>query len=111
MLMAAIIFGILAISCYMACVKLSTERIVIPERTASEKKGGMGKTLKGLVKNKPLISILLHLYYFYVGLMLIGTVNVYLFKDYFSNAAALSIVGLIQTVADICSYSVSETAC
>ena len=59
MSMTAIIFGILAISCYMACVKLSTERIVVPERTASEKKGGMAKTMKGLVKNKPLISILL----------------------------------------------------
>ena len=30
-------------------------------------------------------------------MMLIGAVNVYLFKDYFQNAAALSIVGLIQT--------------
>ena len=28
--------------------------------------------------------------------MLIGTVNVYLFKDYFGNTAALSIVGFIQ---------------
>ena len=28
--------------------------------------------------------------------MLVGAVNIYLFKDYFSNAAALSIVGLIQ---------------
>ena len=32
-----------------------------------------------------------------VSTMLIGAVNVYLFKDYFSNAAALSMVGLIQT--------------
>jgi GPH family glycoside/pentoside/hexuronide:cation symporter len=31
--------------------------------------------------------------------MLIGAVNMYLFKDYFSNTAALSLVGLLQTVA------------
>ena len=37
MLMAAIIFGVLAISCYMACVKLSTERIVAPEAASREK--------------------------------------------------------------------------
>ena len=106
MLMTAIVFGILAISCYMACVKLSTERIVVPERSASEKQGGMGKTLKGLVKNKPLISILTGTLLLLVGamlvgavwfIMLVGAVNIYLFKDYFSNAAALSIVGLIQT--------------
>ena len=97
MLLAAIIFGILAISCYMACVKLSTERIVVPERSASEKKGGMGKTVKGLFKNKPLITILIASLLFMMTMMLIGAVNVYLFKDYFQNAAALSIVGLIQT--------------
>ena len=33
LIMAAIVFGILALSCYMACVKLSTERIVIPEHS------------------------------------------------------------------------------
>ncbi|MCH6266225.1 MFS transporter [Neobacillus citreus] len=30
--------------------------------------------------------------------MLIGAVNVYLFKEYFHNTAALSIIGIIQTV-------------
>ena len=28
MLMAAVIFGVLALTCYMACIKLTTERIV-----------------------------------------------------------------------------------
>ena len=32
-----------------------------------------------------------------INTMLIGTVNTYLYKDYFSNTAALSMVGLIQT--------------
>ena len=99
MMMTAIVFGILAISCYMACVKLSTERIVIPERSASEKQGGIGKTMKGLAKNKPLLAILAASLLFLVSIMLVGAVNVYLFKDYFNNAAALSIVGLIQAGA------------
>ena len=43
-----------------------------------------------------------------MNMMLVGAVNIYLFKDYFSNAAALSIVGLIQTVTDICSDSISK---
>ena len=57
----------------------------------------MGKTVKGLFKNKPLITILVASLLFMMCMMLIGAVNVYLFKDYFGNAAALSIVGLIQT--------------
>ncbi len=97
-LMAAVLFGILALACYMSCVKLSTERIVITERPATEKKGGMGKTLKGLVKNKPLITILIASLLFMMNMMLVGAVNVYLFKDYFNSAASLSIVGIIQTV-------------
>ena len=40
MLLAAIIFGILAISCYMACVKLSTERVVAPEPSQEKRRYG-----------------------------------------------------------------------
>ena len=94
-LMGAIIFGILSLSCYMACYKLSTERIVIPETDSP--RVNLRKTLKGLLKNKPLIWILVVSLTFMVCFMLIGAVNVYLFKDYFGNATALSMVGLIQT--------------
>ena len=97
MVMAAAIFGVLALTCYMACIKLTTERVVAPEHP--KEKGNFGKTVKGLVKNKPLIWILIASLAFMICTMLIGAVNVYLFKDYFSNAAALSMVGLIQTAA------------
>ena len=97
MVMAAAIFGVLALTCYMACIKLTTERVVAPEHP--KEKGNFGNTVKGLVKNKPLIWILIASFAFMICTMLIGAVNVYLFKDYFSNAAALSMVGLIQTAA------------
>lgn len=49
----AVVFGILSLSCYMACYKLSVKRI---SATETEKpKANLGQTLKGLVKNKPLI--------------------------------------------------------
>lgn len=95
-LMAAVIFGILSLACYMACYKLSTERVVIPENKALKPK--LGHTLKALLKNKPLIAILGASLIFMMSTMLIGAVNVYLFKDFFSNTAALSIVGIIQTL-------------
>lgn len=96
MLMTAVVFGLLALASYMGCVRLSTERVVLPERQEHEKHS-IGKTFKGLSKNKPLLAILTASLIFMVTTMLIGTVNVYLFKDYFGNAAALSIVGFIQT--------------
>ena len=94
-LMAAVIFGLLSIACYVACFKLTTERILVPDK---EQKSNLGTTLKGLLNNKPLMSILGASLIFMMSTMLIGAVNVYLFKDYFSNTAALSIVGIIQTV-------------
>ncbi len=96
-LLGAIIFGILAISCYMACYKLSVERVQAPVN--AKEKVNMGKTMKGLVKNKPLMTFLAASLLFLVCFMLIGAVNVYLFKDYFQSAQALSMVGLLQAVA------------
>ncbi|MCM3768239.1 MFS transporter [Neobacillus niacini] len=95
--MAALIFGLLAIACYIACYRMTTERIIVNEKAKSKVK--KGATLKGLVKNKPLIFFLAASLIFMVNLMLIGAVNVYLFKDYFGTAKALSFVGLIQSAA------------
>ncbi|MFP3125792.1 glycoside-pentoside-hexuronide (GPH):cation symporter [Ectobacillus funiculus] len=94
-LLGAILFGILSISCYVACYKLSTERVVMSE--TKEQKTNWGKTVKSLLKNKPLISILMASLTFMMLTMLIGAVNVYLFKDYFGSASSLSVVGFIQT--------------
>ena len=95
MLMAAVLFGILAIACYLACVTLTTERIEVPEK--QPEKGAFMKSLKGLVKNRPLIAILAASLLFMMNTMLVNSVNVYLFKDVFKNASALSIFGLLNT--------------
>src|SRR3954469_13996396 len=56
-LMGAIIFGVLSISSYMACYKLSVERVVINE--SAKPNVNLAKTLKGISKNKPLIVYLI----------------------------------------------------
>ena len=99
MLMAAILFAFLAIASYMACVKLSTERITAPVMNKTMEKPSLGKSLKGMLKNKPLISILVVSLLIMMNAMLVGAVNTYLFKNFFNNAAALSIVSLIGTAA------------
>jgi len=95
MLSAAIIFGVLALACYIACYKLSTERVIAPERP--KQKGSSKATMKGLVKNKPLIWILVASLAFMICTMLVQTVNTFLFKDYFANAKALSLMNLVMT--------------
>ena len=94
-LMGAIIFGILSISSYMACYKLSVERVVMNE--TAKPNVNLAKTLKGILKNKPLIVYLIGSLIFLISLMLIGTVNTYLFKDFFGNAKILSMLSLVQS--------------
>lgn len=93
--LAAVIFGILSIACYIACYKLSTERVVQTETQRENVE--FSATLKGLGKNKPLMWILVASLTFLMCFMLVGTVNVYLFKNYFKSTTALSLVGFIQT--------------
>ena len=97
MFMAAVIFGILSICCYIACYKLSTERITISEQ--AHENMNLKATLGGLLKNKPLLWILVASLLLMTNAMFIGTVNVYLFKDYFTSTAALSTYGVVQSAA------------
>ena len=97
MFMAACIFGVLSICCYMACYKMSTERIAAPVQ--NKENTNLKATLKGLMKNKPLLWLLVAALLLMTNNMFIGTVNVYLFKDYFESTAALSVYGVVQSVA------------
>lgn len=98
MFMMAVIFSILAFASYMGCVRLSTERIQQPEKKPVEKLS-FAKTAKGLVKNVPLITLLIASLLFLMTMMLVGAINVYLFKDYFGSATALSLFSLVQSGA------------
>lgn len=98
MLMMAVLFSILAFVSYMGCVNLSTERIQHPENKSGEKLS-LKKTVKGFSKNIPLITILICSLLFLMGMMLVGSINIYLFKDYFGSAMALSLFSLLQSGA------------
>ncbi|AVR01173.1 MFS transporter [Oceanobacillus iheyensis] len=92
--MVTVVFAVLAFACYMGCVKLTQERIVNPESKPGEK--SIFKTLKGIGKNVPFITILIASLLFMMNMLLVMTVNVYLFKDYFGSAGVMSIFGLLQ---------------
>ena len=93
-LIAAIIFGILSIGSYLACYHLSTERIKRNEINKDQL--NFKNSLKALTKNKPFIAILTISLFFMMLMMLVGAINVYLFKDYFASTSALSLAGLVQ---------------
>ena len=97
MFMTACIFGVLAISCYIGCYKLSTERIAVPEKEVE--KGAFLRSVKSLLTNKPFLWVLAASLLAMTNQFIVQAVNTYLFKDYFANAGALSVIGLVQTLS------------
>ncbi|WP_087974939.1 MFS transporter [Oceanobacillus rekensis] len=94
-LLTAIIFGFLSLAFLQTCVRLSTERITVPKM--EKKTGDLKRTVIALIKNKSLLWLLLVSLISMTTMMMIGVVNIYLFKNYFGTTVALSIVGFIQT--------------
>ena len=97
MFMTACVFGVLAISCYIGCYKLSTERIAVPAKEIE--KGAFLRSVKSLMTNKPFLWVLAASLLAMTNQFIVQAVNAYLFKDYFGNAGALSIIGLVQTLS------------
>ena len=97
MFMTACIFGVLAIACYMGCYKFSTERIAVPVKEVE--KGAFLRSVKSLLTNKPFLWVLAASLLAMTNQFIVQAVNTYLFKDYFANAGALSIIGLVQTLS------------
>jgi len=93
----AVVLAVFAMICYTLCYKLTTERI--KTTNSKEKKSSLGVALKGLSKNRPFISQVCASLVLIIGQLFSGTLNTYLYKDYFKNTAALSLAGLITVLS------------
>ena len=91
----AVILGIFSFLFIMICVRLTTERVVVPEK--EREKGQLKNTVSAILRNRALIWLLVVSLIFMATMLMIGVVYVYLFKNYFGTTAALSLVGFIQT--------------
>ena len=91
--LTAIVFGVLAIVCYVLCYTLCRERVVF------EKKEGAGEgfldMLKGLGRNRPLLALVCAALVLLLATLLGQAMNNYLFLDYFRNAKALSVANVV----------------
>lgn len=87
--LAAGIFSILAIVCYLICYKLVTERVVV-ESTQDGKGTSVGQMLKNAIKNRALISIIVASIVMLLAQLTMQNMGAYIFPDYYNNAAAQS---------------------
>ena len=88
---AAGIFSVLSIVCYLLCYFLVTER-VLPEPPKEKRQyPSVGKMLANALKNRALISIILASVVMLLAQLTMQNMASYLFPDYYNNAAAASV--------------------
>ena len=87
--LAAGIFSILAIVCYLLCYKLIKERVVV--EPTGEKGPSVGQMLGSAFSNRALISIIVASVVMLLAQLTMQNMAAYIFPDYYNNADAQSV--------------------
>lgn len=85
----ALIASVLAVTCYIVCYFMCTERVKVTEASSSV---SFKDTVKALAGNRALIGIALVFICYLGAQMLNQTINNYIFKDYFGDTMGLSVM-------------------
>ena len=95
---AALCCSIGAVICYMVCTTLSTERIVIEKKT---EKFSIAQLAKQLVSSRALIAIIAAAIVLLLSQLTMGTMNTYIFPNYFGNAAGQSMASFGGAIVSV----------
>ena len=90
------VFGVLAIICYLLCFNLVTERVEVP---ANNTKLDIGKLLKSLVTNRPLLGIIAAAIALLLAMLTMQGMSGYVFPNYYGNATAQAVSSLTGSLA------------
>lgn len=86
------IFSVCSFICYMLCFKLSTERVKFENKDNNKKeKTSFFKNFGLILKNRALLTMIACSIVLLLSQLTVGTMNQYLFADYFKNIGALSV--------------------
>lgn len=105
--LAAGIFSILAIVCYLLCYKLVTERVVI-ESTTKEKGPSVGQMLKSAFKNRALLSIIVASVVMLLAQLTMQNMAAYIYPDYYNNADAAGLSTILMMVGMVVAAIVAK---
>ena len=97
--LAAGIFSVLAILCYLLCYKLITERVVV--ESSGEKAHSVGQMLKSAFSNRALLSIIVASVVMLLAQLTMQNMAAYIYPDYYNSAAAQSASTVMMMVGMI----------
>lgn len=89
-------FSVCAVICYIACYRLTTERVAV-EKDVDAKDVTLAATFTTIFKSRALLGIISAAIFLLLSQLLITTMNNYIYPDYFGNAGGISIFTLLST--------------
>ena len=105
--LAAGIFSILAIVCYVLCYKLVIERVRV-ESTGEQKGPSVAAMLKSAISNRALISIIAASVVMLLAQLTMQNMAAYIYPDYYNNATAQSASTVMMMVGMIGAAAVAK---
>ena len=97
--LAAGIFSVLTIICYLLCYKFITERVVV--EPIGDKGPSVGQMLKNAFTNRALISIIVASVVMLLAQLSMQNMAAYIYPDYYNSAAAQSASTMMMMVGMI----------
>ena len=94
--LAAGVFSLLAIACYLICYALTQERVV-PEAADGERKSTL-QVLKSALHNRALISVIAASIVLLLAQLTMQNMSGYIYPDYYNNSRAQSVSTVLMTV-------------
>ena len=94
--LAAGVFSLLAIVCYLLCYALTTERVTPQENHAPARFTSVADMLAGAVRNRALISIIVASVLVLLAQLTMQNMAGYVYPDYYNNASAQSASTLLM---------------
>ena len=95
--LVAVICGVIAVISYFICYKFSTERVDI-NRESGGKKENVFVGIGNVIFKRSLISIIVVSICLLLGMILIGSMNAYVYRNYFEDSTGMQLAGLVTTV-------------
>ena len=90
------VFSLCSFICYMSCFKLTTERVKFEKKNDDKKeKTSFFKNFGLILKNRALLAMIACSIVLLLSQLTVGTMNQYLYADYFKNIGALSIYSAV----------------
>lgn len=107
---AAAVFSVLAVGCYVLAYRLITERVPYKAPVKAEKTS-IRKMLLNAVKNRALISIVAASILMLLAQLTMQNMNSYIFPDYYGDATGQSLASLAMMVGMLMASALTKPLC